>query len=93
MVGMGSPYVNPSVCIPVPATEMSDWTFHTSGLWVQILIEHKTLSFCRPFTFILIGAQHICDASSVKEYPGNLRVQGIIFLKYFDSRKIFQGTV
>ena len=30
--------------------------------------------FCRPFTFILIGAQHICDTSSVKEYPGNLRV-------------------
>ena len=53
--------------------------FHTSGLWVQILIEHRTLSFFRPFTFILIGAQHICEASSAKEYPGNLRVQGIIF--------------
>ena len=53
--------------------------FHISGLWVQILIEHRTLSVCRPFTFILTGAQRICDASSVKEYPGNLRVQGTIF--------------
>uniref|UniRef100_A0A8C6CRZ5 Multidrug resistance-associated protein 4 n=1 Tax=Moschus moschiferus TaxID=68415 RepID=A0A8C6CRZ5_MOSMO len=29
---------------------------------------------CRPFPFILIGAQHICDTGSVEEYPGNLRV-------------------
>ena len=64
---------------PVPVTEISDWTFHTSGLWVQILIEHRTLSFCRPFTFFLIGAQRICDASSAKEYPGNLRGQGIVW--------------
>ena len=30
----------------------------------------------RPFTFILIGAQHICEASAVEEYPGNLSVGG-----------------
>ena len=30
----------------------------------------------RPFTFIPIGAQHICEASAVEEYPGNLSVGG-----------------
>ena len=64
---------------PVPETEILDSTSHMFGLWVQILMEHRIFSFCIPFTFILIGAQHICNASSVKEYPGNLRVQGIIF--------------
>ena len=51
---------------PVPETEILDSTSHMFGLWVQILMEHRIFSFCIPFTFILIGAHHICDRSSIK---------------------------
>ena len=43
-----------------------------SGFRFSQSTEHP---FYRPFTFILFGAQHFCDTSSVKEYPGNLRVR------------------
>ena len=52
-VGMCEPFC---VHAPVPETEILDPTSHMFGLWVQILMEHRTFSFCRLFTFILIGA-------------------------------------
>ena len=49
------------------------------------------VSFCRPFTFILIGAQHICDASAVEEYPGALeeKKKGMLFI----SLERFSGEI
>ena len=53
------------VCTNAPEREMSDWTFHSLDSGFKFS-ESTEKSFCKPFTFILIGAQPICTKSAIK---------------------------